>query len=141
MSARALLAVLLTSLALTGQAMAAPPKTVQVARSDYGPVIFDGRGFALYAFTRDKVGKSICAGACAAAWPPYLASKLRAGAGIKTRLLGTIRRSNGALQVTYGGHPLYYYVGDNHPGEILCHGVREFGGLWQVVRGNGKPVR
>ena len=133
-----LLAILLAAVVLANPASAAPPKTLKVAPSDYGPVIFDGRGFALYAFTRDKAGRSRCSGACAAAWPPYLASRLRAGTGTKSRLLGTILRSNGARQVTYAGHPLYYYVGDNKPGEILCQGVREFGGLWLVVRGNGQ---
>jgi predicted lipoprotein with Yx(FWY)xxD motif len=66
---------------------------------------------------------------------------VRAGAGVKASLLGTIRRSNGSRQVTYGGRPLYYYVGDKKPRQILCQNVSEFGGLWLVVRASGKVVR
>jgi predicted lipoprotein with Yx(FWY)xxD motif len=112
-----------------------------VRTSAYGKIVFDGRGFALYAFTRDR-GKSACAGACATAWPPFVVTGgIRAGPGVKAALLGTVRRANGARQVTYAGRPLYYYVGDRRPGQVLCQNVREFGGLWLVVRPNGKLVR
>ena len=57
------------------------------------------------------------------------------------RLIGTIRRADGRLQVTYGGRPLYYYVGDRQPGQVLCQNVEEFGGLWLVVRPSGRLVR
>jgi predicted lipoprotein with Yx(FWY)xxD motif len=67
--------------------------------------------------------------------------KPRAGAGVNARLLGTTRRRDGSLQVTYAGRPLYYYVGDREPGQILCQNVFEFGGLWLVVRPSGAPVR
>jgi predicted lipoprotein with Yx(FWY)xxD motif len=63
----------------------------------------------------------------------------RAGPGGQSRLVGTTRRSDGKFQLTYAGHPMYYYDGDA-PGRILCQGVTEFGGLWLVVRPNGKPV-
>ena len=77
---------------------------------------------------------------CAKAWPPVLTKgKPRAGDGAKQRLLGRTERRNGRRQVTYDGHPLYYYV-DDSPGNILCHDVDEFGGLWLVVEPNGKPV-
>jgi predicted lipoprotein with Yx(FWY)xxD motif len=110
--------------------------------SHYGRVLFDGRGFALYAFTKDPRGRSTCSGACAAAWPPYLVgSAPRATAGVKRTLLGTVRRADGRLQVTYRGRPLYYYVGDRSPGQILCQNVSEFGGLWLVVRPDGRLVR
>lgn len=120
------------------------PKTASVAagRSPYGTVLFDGRGFALYAFTKDTLGRSACAGACAKAWPPYpVTGKPAAGQGVEARRLGTIRRRNGSLQATYAGRPLYYYVGDRKPRQILCQNVREFGGLWLVVRPNGTVVR
>ena len=66
----------------------------------------------LYAFTKDPRGRSVCSGACAAAWPPYLVVKApKAGLGVKRSLLGSIRRANGKIQVTYAGRPLYYYVG------------------------------
>ena len=60
-------------------------------------------------------------------------------AGIPPRLLGTARRRGGARQLTYRGRPVYYYVADG-PGRVLCHNVREFGGLWLVLRPNGAPV-
>ena len=113
--------------ALPGPA-AAP--AVSVRSSQYGRILFDGRGYVLYAFTADGRGRSNCSGACARSWPPYVVTKRPTG-----RLLGTTRRSDGKLQVTYAGRPLYYYVGDRKPGRILCQNVSEFGGLWLVVRG------
>jgi predicted lipoprotein with Yx(FWY)xxD motif len=66
--------------------------------------------------------------------------KPKAGAGARQSLLGTTRRNDGSLQVTYGGRPLYYYVGDGK-GQILCQNVDEFGGLWLILRGSGRLVR
>jgi predicted lipoprotein with Yx(FWY)xxD motif len=122
---------------------AAARPTLTVRDSRYGRVLFDGRGFALYAFTRDsRRGPSRCYGACAKAWPVYYAkSGLRAGAGVKQSLLGTVRRRDGRRQVTYNGWPLYYYVHEDRPGLILCQNVSEFGGLWLVVKPSGKLVR
>ena len=65
----------------------------------------------------------------------------KAGRGADTSLLGTIRRSDGSRQVTYAGKPLYYYVGDREPLQVLCQNVEEFGGLWLVVRPTGATVR
>jgi predicted lipoprotein with Yx(FWY)xxD motif len=116
--------------------------TLTVGPSSYGRVLFDGRGFALYAFTRDPRGKSVCTGACAKAWPPYIVkTRPRAASGVKARLLGTTRRANGSLQVTYAGRALYYYVGDRSKGQILCQNVTEFGGVWLVMRPSGTLVR
>jgi predicted lipoprotein with Yx(FWY)xxD motif len=117
--------------------------TLIVRDSRYGKVIFDGRGFALYAFTRDRRGgPSRCYGACAKAWPVYYGKGgLRAGSGVKRSLLGTVRRRDGRRQVTYNGWPLYYYVHERSPGVILCQNVNEFGGLWLVVQPSGKLVR
>lgn len=125
-----------------GPAADAPPPAITVRASRYGRILFDGRGRALYAFTRDPRGRSVCAGACAGAWPPYLArGSLRAGRGTRRSLLGTTRRADGGLQVTYGGRPLYYYVGDREPGQVLCQNVVEFGGTWLVLRASGRLVR
>ena len=141
----AVFAVATAALSLTGQAMASPvaDATLTVRSSDYGRVLFDTRGRALYAFTADRRGgRSNCSGACAVAWPPYLVrGSVQPGPGTTGRLLGTIRRSNGTRQVTYDGRPLYYYVRDREPGQILCQNVREFGGLWLVVRPTGTLVR
>ena len=116
--------------------------TLTVRDSAFGRILFDARGRALYAFTRDPRGRSVCNGACAAAWPPYVArGRLRAVGSVKRSLLGTTRRSDGTRQVVYAGRPLYYYVGDRRPGEVRCQNVREFGGVWLVMRANGRVVR
>ena len=142
MRAIAILAALAALLALTGNANAADRSVLMSGRSTYGQVLFDGRGFALYAFTHDKHSKSTCDGACAKAWPPYLVdSAAKAGTGTRSSLLGTTRRSDGRLQVTYAGRPLYYYIGDRKPGQVLCQNVAEFGGTWLVVRPSGALVR
>jgi predicted lipoprotein with Yx(FWY)xxD motif len=137
-------AIGLTLLALAPAAMseesAAP--TLSVKSSSFGRVLFDGRGYVLYAFTRDANGRSACYGACAKAWPVYYAKGiLRAGTGVKRSLLGTAKRRDGRRQITYAGRPLYYYVGDTRPGQILCQNVAEFGGTWLIVRPSGRLVR
>jgi predicted lipoprotein with Yx(FWY)xxD motif len=138
----AALAVLGALLVLSHEAMASDRNTVTLRSSRYGSALFDGRGFVLYAFTKDPRGKSTCSGACAAAWPPYaVKQRPRAGAGVTASLLGTTRRADGSLQGTYAGRPLYYYVGDRSPGQILCQNVREYGGVWLLVRANGQLVR
>jgi predicted lipoprotein with Yx(FWY)xxD motif len=117
--------------------------TLTVRSTRFGRVLFDGRGRALYAFTRDRRGgRSQCYGACAKAWPVYFAKpRLLAGKGVKQALIGTTRRRDGRRQVTYNGRPLYYYVGDKSPGQVLCQNVDEFGGTWLVVRPSGRLVQ
>ncbi|MFL5945374.1 MAG: hypothetical protein ACJ74C_08060 [Gaiellaceae bacterium] len=116
-------------------------RSVMSKQSAFGRILFDGRGYVLYGFTRDPRGKSTCRGACARAWPPYVVkSKPRGGADVLQGRLGTTRRANGSLQATYAGRPLYYYAGDRRPGQILCQNVTEFGGVWRVVRPSGRLV-
>jgi len=117
--------------------------TLTVRSTRYGRILFDGRGRALYAFTRDRRGgRSRCYGACAKAWPVYFAKgRALAGKGVRQSLIGTTRRRDGRRQITYNGRPLYYYVGDKSPGQILCQNVNEFGGTWLVVHPNGQLVR
>jgi uncharacterized membrane protein YphA (DoxX/SURF4 family)/predicted lipoprotein with Yx(FWY)xxD motif len=131
------------TLGLASAASASAASTSLTVRgSDYGRVLFDGAGRALYVFTRDPAGRSVCSGACARAWPPYLvASRPKAGAGVRGGLIGTTRRADGRRQATYAARPLYYYVGDDGPGVIRCQNVSEFGGLWLVQRPSGRPVR
>jgi predicted lipoprotein with Yx(FWY)xxD motif len=133
-------AAVLAPAAMTERSATRPVLTAR--SSSLGKVLFDGRGFVLYAFTRDRRA-SRCYGACAKAWPPYFApkGKLVAAGGVKRALLGTVKRRNGRRQVTYAGRPLYYYVGDGRPGQILCQDVFEYGGRWLVVRPSGKLVR
>lgn len=116
--------------------------TLIVKSTRYGRILFAGNGRVLYAFTGDRRGRpSRCYGDCAAAWPVYFAKgTLRAGAGVKQSLLGTTRRRDGRLQVTYNGWPLYYYAHEG-PGEIKCQSVFLNGGLWLVVRPAGTLVR
>jgi|SRR5215216_49016 len=139
-----LIALLLFPSAAAGRTEGQTRPTLIVRDSKYGRVLFDGRGYALYAFTRDRRGgPSRCYGACAAAWPVYVAKgTLRAGIGVKQSLLGTVGRRDGRRQITYNGWPLYYYVGERgRPHVILCQNVDEFGGLWLVVRPSGRLVR
>jgi predicted lipoprotein with Yx(FWY)xxD motif len=123
-----------------GDAMKKSGTKLKVVDSEYGTVVANGRGEALYLFDREQRGKSECYGTCATAWPPVLTrGKPRAVTGIDASLLGTTERRNGKFQVTYAGQPLYYYVGDS-PGTILCHDVDEFGGTWLVVQPDGLPA-
>jgi predicted lipoprotein with Yx(FWY)xxD motif len=116
--------------------------TVKAHSSRYGKILFDGRGRVLYLFARDRGGRSSCSGACAKAWPPFLTSGRPKGlAGVDAKLLGTTKRSDGSLQVTYAKHPLYYFKEDTKPGQIKCQNVSNFGGLWLVVAPSGKAVR
>lgn len=115
---------------------------LKVRNTRYGPILFDSKDRVLYGFTRDKRGgKSTCYGACARAWPVYFSKgKVKAMRGVRQSLIGTVRRRNGRLQVTYNGWPLYYYAHEG-PREVKCQGVDEFGGLWLVVKPNGRLVR
>ncbi len=126
-----------------GQASPQAKNTITAAKSRYGTVLFDGKGRVLYGFTHDRRGKpSTCYGDCAAAWPVYFKSgALKAGKGVKQKLIGSVKRRDGRLQVTYNGWPLYYYVNDVNPGQISCQNVNEFGGLWLVVSPTGRLVR
>jgi predicted lipoprotein with Yx(FWY)xxD motif len=134
----ALAAVLVTP------AAAATTTTVKVHKSRYGRILVDGQGRTLYLFTRDRAPKSRCYGTCARAWPPFLAgvdAAPQAAGGADAAKLGTTARRGGTKQVTYAGHPLYYYVDDRKPGQILCQDVAEFGGTWLVVTPSGRAVR
>jgi predicted lipoprotein with Yx(FWY)xxD motif len=136
------IALALLALAPVAMSRESEAPTLTVKSSSFGRVLFDGRGFVLYTFTRDKNGRSSCYGACAKAWPVYYAKEtLRAGTGIKRSLIGTAKRRDGRRQITYAGRPLYYYVGDTKAGQILCQNVVEFGGTWLIVRPSGKLVR
>ena len=116
---------------------------VDVLNSRYGQVLVDGQGRALYLFAADKTTDSTCYDACATAWPPMLADKgtpVGAMHGATGSLTGTTTRKDGTLQVTYNGHPLYYFSGDKNPGEITCQAVVNFGAAWYVVDPNGNAI-
>jgi predicted lipoprotein with Yx(FWY)xxD motif len=134
------LATVFTASAGVTEAMAGGAK-VTLKNSEYGRVLMNGGGKALYLFTKDSGPTSQCNGDCAVAWPPFLTKgKPGAGEGLKPKLLGTTRRDDGSRQVTYKGHPLYFYEQDR-PGVILCQDVFEFGGTWLLVNRRGNAVR
>ena len=120
-----------------------PAKRAQIVvkDSEFGRVIFDANGQVVYVFEIDGRNRSACTGAeCVKAWPPVLTREPpSAGAGADKSLLGTIRRGDGRLQVTYNGRPLYFYEHES-PGEIKCHNVDLHGGLWWVVTPRGEPA-
>ncbi len=130
------------SVALGGGQRSAGAATVTAHASSFGKVLFDGSGRALYLFKRDTGSRSTCSGACAKAWPPFLTTTApKAGADARASLLGTTSRADGTRQVTYAGHPLYYFSGDSKPGQIKCENVVNFGGLWLVVSPVGAAVK
>jgi predicted lipoprotein with Yx(FWY)xxD motif len=111
---------------------------VKVASSTTGMILVDGEGHTLYLFEKDKDGTSDCYGACAAAWPPYLTEGApEAGDGAKADLMGTAERTDGKTQVAYAGRPLYYYTGDQTPGDIAGNRQNGFGGDWYAVMPDG----
>jgi predicted lipoprotein with Yx(FWY)xxD motif len=113
---------------------------VTTADSEFGEMLFDKSGQAIYLFDKETSSEAACYDACAEAWPPVLTEgDPQPQGGVTGRLLGTTKRADGSTQVTYGGHPLYYYA---HEGknEVLCHNVSEYGGLWLVVTPTGEAA-
>jgi predicted lipoprotein with Yx(FWY)xxD motif len=121
---------------------AASTTTVRVMKTRYGQILVDGQGRALYLFTRESSSAARCYGACANGWPVFHANgNVRAGTGANSHLIGTTSRRDGTRQVTYAGHPLYYYVTDRRPGQVTCQNVDEYGGTWLVVAPGGTAIR
>ena len=119
----------------------APGTTVDIARSPLGRILVDSKGRTLYDFPPDMQGASTCYGACAALWPPLTTTgKPHAGAGVSASLLGTTKRSDGKVEVTYNGHPLYYYVADTRRGQTTGQGLNQFGAPWWVLTPTGKEI-
>jgi len=113
-----------------------------VIETRFGRMLGDRDGYALYAFSRDDRDETRCKGACAEDWPPFKTKRdPKAGKGLKDGRIGTTNRPNGSRQVTFRGHPLYYYVGDREPKQVFCQNVVEHGGRWLIVNGKGKPIR
>lgn len=122
-------------------ASAAGGATVAVSSSKLGSILVDGSGRTLYLFEKDKGTTSSCYGACAGAWPPYATTGApQAGSGASAALLGTTTRTGGATEVTYHGHPLYYYAANSKPGDTNGQGVKAFGAEWYVLSPAGDKV-
>lgn len=122
-------------------AAAAKGATVDAHRSKLGTMLVDSSGRSLYLFEADKGSSSTCFGSCAAAWPPLTTSgPPKAGGNVKQALLGTTKRKDGGTEVTYKGHPLYYYAGDSGPGSTTGQGLDQFGAKWYVLAPSGNKI-
>jgi predicted lipoprotein with Yx(FWY)xxD motif len=125
----------------TSMPAATGPATVSVRSTPLGRILVDGKGMTLYLFEKDTSTTSTCNGACASFWPPSTTDGApRAGNGVKASKLGTTTRSGGTTQVTYNGHPLYDYEGDEAPGDTAGQGQDIFGALWYVVSPAGNEI-
>ncbi len=115
-------------------------KAIKTSSSPFGDVLFDENERAIYIFDKEQTSESECYGECAVEWPPVLTKgEPQADGPVKSGKLGTTRRDDGALQVTYAGQPLYYYQ-DDPDGVVGCHNVPGFGGLWLAIDAAGDPV-
>ncbi|MFZ2033466.1 MAG: hypothetical protein WAW53_06895 [Candidatus Dormiibacterota bacterium] len=129
----------------TPTATAAPPatgtSTALRSVATLGPILVGPNGNTLYVFLGDTSTMSNCNGSCAQNWPPLTtASAPRATGGVSQNLLGTIKRQNGSMQVTYHGHPLYFFVADSGPGMANGENLNAFGARWEVINAAGVAV-
>jgi predicted lipoprotein with Yx(FWY)xxD motif len=115
---------------------------VTLHKTKVGNVLATSSGRTLYLFLADKHGRSACYGKCATFWPPLMKKgSVRAATGVKAKLLGTTKRKNGKLQVTYRGHPLYLFKLDKGAGQTAGQGQNFFGGKWFVVSAAGSAIK
>jgi len=115
--------------------------SVSLRTTKLGPILVNARGHTLYMFAKDRNGKSSCSGSCAKFWPPSLQrGKATAGPGVKKSLIGTTKRSNGSVQLTYNKHPLYTFALDKKSGQTNGEGQLAFGARWYAVSGKGTAV-
>jgi predicted lipoprotein with Yx(FWY)xxD motif len=114
---------------------------ITTASSSGGQVLTDGAGRAIYLWVKDSSGQSACDSTCAGAWPPVPATgTVTATGGAQASDLGMLTRSDGTTQVTYMGHPLYYYAGDSGPGTASGQGSDQFGAKWWLISPSGAGV-
>ena len=119
-----------------------PASVVGTKTTSVGTFLVDAKGRALYLWDADHGSMSTCSGACAQAWPPLTATGTPKASGqVKSSLLGTTKRSDGSREVTYDGHPLYYYAGDSAPEQTSGQGSDSFGSPWWVVSPAGKAIQ
>jgi predicted lipoprotein with Yx(FWY)xxD motif len=140
-AAVALMPVPSASFAATPASSRAPAAKVALGRTPLGAVLADAKGRTLYLFEKDTRGRSSCYGPCATYWPPLLThGKPTAGARLKSSLLGVTHRTDGTLQVTYAGHPLYRFAQDTRAGQAAGQNVDAFGAEWYVLSSAGKKI-
>jgi predicted lipoprotein with Yx(FWY)xxD motif len=114
---------------------------VSTAKTSLGRIIVNSNGHTLYLFGKDRNGKSACSGQCAAFWPPLIMSgKPGVTGGAKASLIGSTRRADGRLQVTYNHHPLYTFVKDTKAGQTNGEGVNAFGATWAAISPAGTKI-
>ena len=132
-----------------GSAGSSPSSAVTVSAKNVtgvGTVLVNGQGQTLYLLTSEKGGKITCTGSngCTKIWPeitlPQGTTAAKAGSGVMSSLLGTVKDASGNLEVTYNGWPLYTYVADSGPGVAHGQGIATFGGTWYVLDASGDPV-
>jgi predicted lipoprotein with Yx(FWY)xxD motif len=117
-----------------GPAAQTAAASLAASQSSLGTILTDGQGRAVYLFAADTGPSSTCAGGCSSVWPPVsTTSPPTAGPGLDGALLGSSRRADGTTQLTYAGHPLYYFVKDTGPGTTAGEGITNFGGSWLGV--------
>jgi predicted lipoprotein with Yx(FWY)xxD motif len=115
--------------------------TITVRGSSLGQILVDGSGKSLYLFEADSGTQSTCSNACAQAWPPFTTKGVpKAAGGASVSLIGTTLRSDGTTQVTYSGHPLYYFTGDAKAGDTNGEGSTAFGAGWDVLSPAGAKI-
>jgi predicted lipoprotein with Yx(FWY)xxD motif len=131
-----------TATASPSPSAAATGTTIAVAtNAKLGQILVDGSGMTVYLFVADTGTASSCYTACAQAWPPVLTTGApQAGAGAHMSMLGTTTRTDGKIEVTYAGHPLYYFVRDKVAGDTTGQGVNGFGALWWVMGPSGAAM-
>jgi predicted lipoprotein with Yx(FWY)xxD motif len=132
--------------AQSGSGRAAAPagaanSAIGIRSTSLGKILVDAKGRTLYLFEADRPNMSNCSGACLSLWPALTAQgKPKADAGVSAAKIGTIAMNGGKQQVTYNGHPLYYYAADQKPGDTAGEGLNQFGALWDVVAPTGKGI-
>ena len=131
-----------TSKSAAPAATSSAAAVISAKSSSLGTFLVDSKGRTLYLWDADKSAMSTCNGACATDWPPLTTKAApKAGAGVKASLLGTSKRADGTLEVTYAGHPLYYFAGDSSAGQTTGQGSGSFGAPWWVVSPAGSALQ
>jgi predicted lipoprotein with Yx(FWY)xxD motif len=126
----------------TGAPPAAAADSALALRSTpLGRILVDAHGRTLYLFEADKPDMSDCSGACQSIWPALTShGKPKADPGVRSTKVGTIAAAGGQRQVTYNGHPLYYYAADQKAGDTAGQGLNQFGAEWYVLGSSGRKI-
>ncbi|MDQ2944014.1 MAG: hypothetical protein M3R21_10155 [Candidatus Dormibacteraeota bacterium] len=121
---------------------AAGEKIAVATNAKLGQILVDESGMTVYLFVADTGTASTCYTTCAAIWPPVLTTGApQVGTGAQASLLGTTTRTDGKVEVTYAGHPLYYFVKDKAAGDVTGQGINGFGALWWVLSPSGAAIQ